>query len=335
LQNCYTLSSKKPLADLFKLFAKNLNVYGEFLSSKIPTETEIKKGLASKDYKRACLLLNTADYCHNTCGQLEEKVSELIDSEYKEKIEMNSEKDNIMAIVTNCIKALSKGMDAALDPAFLTMSRIPWSSLQAVGDQSEYVGSIIQTIAKTIPPIRSSLANSKYFRIFCDKFVESFTARFLASIYKCKPILEIGAEQMLLDCHALKTALLTIPNLGANEDNVQHASLTKLVNKGMGKSEILLKVLLTSIEPPEGLVENYLLMFADTNLASFQKVIELKGLKKQEMQTLSEVFLARLPVTPSGTLPMGFGSNADLSTSAKINENIKKLVVNIGLSSNK
>jgi hypothetical protein len=40
---------------------------------------------------------------------------------------------------------------------------------------------------------------------------------FMKSIYTCKPISEIGAEQMLLDSHSLKKILLDLPNMGAEE----------------------------------------------------------------------------------------------------------------------
>jgi hypothetical protein len=53
-------------------------------------------------------------------------------------------------------------------------------------------------------------------------------------------------------------------------------SYTKYVSKTMGKIEAMLKVLLKTHDPPDGLVEHYILLYADNNIGNFQKIIELK-----------------------------------------------------------
>lgn len=47
---------------------------------------------------------------------------------------------------------------------------------------------------------------------FCS--CRSFVSRFAVNLTRCKPISEIGAEQMLLDTQAVKSLLIDIPNLG-------------------------------------------------------------------------------------------------------------------------
>ena len=49
---------------------------------------------------------------------------------------------------------------------------------------------------------------------------------------RCRPVSPVGAEQLLLDTHALKTILLELPTLGA-EANLRKApaSYTKIVIK--------------------------------------------------------------------------------------------------------
>lgn len=39
--------------------------------------------------------------------------------------------------------------------------------------------------------------------------------RFVQQLYKCKPVGVVGAEQLLLDTHMLKTALLDLPSVGS------------------------------------------------------------------------------------------------------------------------
>ena len=96
----------------------------------------------------------------------------------------------------------------------------------------------------------------KYFTQFCIKFVSSFIPRFIANLYKCKPVGPVGAEQLLLDTHryelcptiwsmgvvyniacSLKTVLLDLPSLvAAGQVRLQGRkppqAFTKVVIKG-------------------------------------------------------------------------------------------------------
>lgn len=48
------------------------------------------------------------------------------------------------------------------------------------------------------------------------------------------------------------------------------------MNKGISKVETILKTVLTPHDPPEGLVENYILLIADKNIINFQKILDIK-----------------------------------------------------------
>lgn len=41
----------------------------------------------------------------------------------------------------------------------------------------------------------------------------SFIPKFINHLYRCKPLNMIGAEQLLLDTHSLKTVLLDLPSI--------------------------------------------------------------------------------------------------------------------------
>ena len=71
-----------------------------------------------------------------------------------------------------------------------------------MGDQSNYVSVLVAAVRATVPRLRDALQTSrKYFTQFCIKFVSNFIPKFLANIYKCKPLGTVGAEQLLLDTH--------------------------------------------------------------------------------------------------------------------------------------
>lgn len=70
LQNCYQLTNKKPLHDLFKVFAKYIGTYCDFLLTRLPTEIDMKRTLNKNEFKTICIVLNTAEYAQNTCTQV-------------------------------------------------------------------------------------------------------------------------------------------------------------------------------------------------------------------------------------------------------------------------
>lgn len=71
----------------------------------------------------------------------------------------------------------------------------------------------------------------------------SFIPKFISAIYKCRPVSPVGAEQLLLDTHSLKTVLQDLPSIGSHVARKAPASYTKIVIKGMTKGEMILKVL--------------------------------------------------------------------------------------------
>lgn len=52
-----------------------------------------------------------------------------------------------------------------------------------------------------------------------------FIPKFVNSLYKCKPIGTVGAEQLLLDTHSLKTVLLDLPSIGSKVNRKAPARL--------------------------------------------------------------------------------------------------------------
>jgi hypothetical protein len=58
------------------------------------------------------------------------------------------------------------------------------------------------------------------------KFIySSFIPKFIQHIYKCKPVSTVGAEQLLLDTHMLKTVLLDLPSIGSQVNRKAPARL--------------------------------------------------------------------------------------------------------------
>ncbi|KAK6473353.1 vacuolar protein sorting-associated protein 53-like protein isoform X1 [Huso huso] len=324
---CSLLSTGEPMIALSTIFQKYLREYAwKILSGNLPKTSSSSSGgltisslLKEKEGPEAakfsvdelclvCSILSTAEYCLATTQQLEEKLKEKVDKILVERINLTGEMDTFSNVISNSIQLLVQDLDAACDPALTAMSKMPWQNVEHVGDQSPYVTSIIMHIKHNVPVIRDNLASTrKYFTQFVIKFANSFIPKFINHLFRCKPISMVGAEQagVAFSCldtsgHSLKTVLLDLPSIGSQVVRKAPASYTKIVVKGMTRAEMILKVVMAPHEPSVVFVDNYIKLLADGNPETFQKILDMKGLKRSEQSSMLELFRQRLPTPPSG-----------------------------------
>ncbi|XP_030753580.1 vacuolar protein sorting-associated protein 53 homolog [Sitophilus oryzae] len=246
---------------------------------------------AKDEQTKICCILTTAEYCLETTQQLQDKLKEKIDATLADQIDLSKEQDLFHKVISNCIQLLVQDLENACEPSLTAMSKIPWQNIDAVGDQSPYITSITMHLKTTIPIIRDSLAHSrKYFTQFCIKFANSFIPKFIQNIYKCKPINTEGAEQLLLDTHMLKTVLLNLPSISSQINRTAPAAYSKVVTKGMTKAEMILKIVMTPIEPQKNFVEQCKKLFPECQLTEFHKMLDMKNIKRQEQAILIDLF---------------------------------------------
>ncbi|XP_011880495.1 PREDICTED: vacuolar protein sorting-associated protein 53 homolog [Vollenhovia emeryi] len=246
---------------------------------------------SKEEQSRICCILTTAEYCLETTQQLEEKLREKTDECCSEKINLSQEQDIFHNVIFNCIQLLVQDLDAACESAFTAMTKVQWSSVEVVGDQSNYVNTIIAHLRQTIPTIRDRLSSCrKYFTQLCVKFASSFIAKLVQQLFKCKPLNAVGAEQLLLDVHMLKTALLDLPSTGYQIQRKAPVTYTKVVVKGMANAEMILKIVMSPIESPSDFVKQCNIRLPDLHVSEFHKILDMKGLKKTDQLLLLEQF---------------------------------------------
>jgi vacuolar protein sorting-associated protein 53 len=98
--------------------------------------------------------------------------------------------------------------------------------------------------------------------------------------------------QMLLDKYSLSKAfehLMSYHN-PSSTPHVAPAGFVKRVNQAMNRIDPLLKTLQVRPSPPEGLVQAYLIHIGDRSDTNFKKILDLKGVRKQEQNHLLELF---------------------------------------------
>ncbi|XP_071094311.1 vacuolar protein sorting-associated protein 53 homolog [Haliotis cracherodii] len=345
---CSQLSTGQPMQDLTKTFQKYLKEYAiRVLLNNLPKlsnqsssissatgliQSILKEGevtkLTEEEQCRTCSILCTAEYCMETTQQLEEKLREKVDDRLAANIDLNAEQDMFHNVISNCIQLLVQDLETACEPALTAMSKMPWSTIEAVGDQSGYVTAISSHLKTNLPIIRDNLAASrKYFTQFCVKFANSFIPKFINQLCRCKPSSTVAAEQLLLDTHSLKTVLLDLPSLGSQLNRKAPASFTKIVVKGMTKAEMILKVVMSPHDPPQGFVDNFIRLLTDSDINDFQRVLDMKGLRRSEQSHLIDMYRVRNPAGSSSSLGEGtaVGSHAQGSSPEPESSRIKKL----------
>ncbi|KAI0744093.1 Vps53-like protein [Daedaleopsis nitida] len=299
LDQCAKLFTGQPLYDLCALFKKWLRIYAEevLVSSLRKPATIIRRSVDTRydpaELKNACTLINTADYCQTTALELEENIREKCDDAFKEKITLQEERDLFVSAISAAIGVMLRELENASEPFFNALARTPWTTVKLVSGQSAYVQDLLNVIEQVAESVKPLIEQKKYVRNYLDKLASTVLSKFTNALVKSRPLLEIGAEQLLIDLQAVKACLLKIPG-----DALTTSNYTKSVTKGTTRIEALLKVIVTPVDPPEGFILNYTLVIGDASFSNFQKILDLKGTPKSAQNDLLDSFLTITSVKP-------------------------------------
>jgi len=285
LKRCLNLNNEQAMYDLHqRCFRMVLQEYVNALKARI----ERGANMADRDIE-CCMIISTADYCHDTSGQLCESIKKSLSEEYAAMVNMTHEQNEFRGAQNKAIMALVQHVGSLVEPAFGAMAKMPWAMHAEVGDHSKYVDMISEILQANIPKYAQNLSPS-FFNIFCQKLAEYFIPRFTDSIHAgCKKISNDGVQQLLVDTGAIRATLLHVPKLASvNPSNM----FKKVVNKDMAKVEDLLRTLMSNDhEDPKRMVEvfkEYKKHNADLGIADFEKIVALTGFRKTEQAALVE-----------------------------------------------
>ncbi|KAG6177136.1 hypothetical protein E4U24_006907 [Claviceps purpurea] len=296
LSQCAKLSTSDRLLDLSKVFSKYLDEYAQQVLLPV-LQTGGSQGPSIQD---AVLVLNTADFWHTNTNQLEESIKKRIDHDLIAKVDLSSQSDAFLGVASAAVLALVHGIELGCEATWREMRNTNWSAMDISGDQSSYVGELIRHVNAKTAEILGLVTKQQYARAFCDKLVEHLAQAFLSSIVQCRPISEVGAQQMLVDKYALTKSfgkLLSLQNPSSAQPPTTPtptptppSSFVRRVEHSMNRMDPLLKTLQVRQSPPEALVQAYLIHIGDRSDTNFKKILELKGIRKQDQPHLMELF---------------------------------------------
>ncbi|KAK8850811.1 Vps53-like protein [Apiospora arundinis] len=288
LSQCAKLSTSERLLDLTRTFAKYLDEYAQQVLLAI-LQRSPPSGASVQD---VIMVLNTADFWHTNSEQLEDSIKKRIDPEFLSKVDLSSQADSFLGVASAAVIDLVNKVEVECEVAWREMKNTNWSKMESVGDQSSYVGELVKQVNSKTEEILAVVVKPQYARAFVDNLVEHLSTTYISNIVQCRPVSEVGAEQMLLDKYVLTKAfenLLSYHN-PSSEPHVPPAGFIKRVNAAMTRIDPLLKTLQVRPSPPEGLVQAYLIHIGDRSDTNFKKILELKGVRKQDHGHLLELF---------------------------------------------
>lgn len=198
LAQCAKLSAGQPLLELSKVFARHLELYSQqvllFHISERPGPGPPQRPPSLQDL---VLVLNTADYCYNTCTALEDKIKSRIEEGFRAAVDLQSQADAFMGIASASVRGLVRNVEVDLEPSWREMRNTAWGKIESVEDQSSFIQDLKRAIKDRSSEIIGLLQKQQYSRAFADNLVELLANAYLANIMQCRPISEGGAEQVM------------------------------------------------------------------------------------------------------------------------------------------
>ena len=296
LKRCSSLTKGETLFNLTQAFERVLCLYATKLIGRLPATASSGSALVASsgtsdwhvkmgdaDERVACIIINTAEYCYETVESLAESCAKIAEEPFADRIDMGSVQDEFSGVITQALSRMVLGLETKMDAALAHMARVNWAVLDTVGDQSDYVNEISAVFSGSMPRI-GALLSSNNFRFLSEKFSMSFAPRFYAAILRLRRLSDPGTQQLLLDSQAIRVLLLDLPSLAGHS---LPPIFSKNVTQEMNKSETLLKVILS---PPEALGATFLALMPSDAAKDFAKVLDLKGIQKNEQRELLEHF---------------------------------------------
>ena len=306
LERCAQLGEHAPFRELAALFARWLRRY---VADVLQPALAQRHADADAHVRAVCLALNTADYCATTCTQLEQKLNEKVRDADTHPVSLDGERQAFYAVVAGALQHLCRALYHATDAAFQQMLRpeVPWAHVEHVTERSPYMDALAAALEHVGVVVRHEVENKRVVRSWCDKAVAIVVTRFVHTVVRLRPVRQRVAAQLRADVDALATLLRELPQFGTHVWSgtpnlaAMHAAYDRIVDKQIARVAPVLAVLAAvpdDAPQPDALVHTYRTHLHDQSLGNFQKVLDLKGLKRLDQTPLVEAFLAAIDREP-------------------------------------
>ncbi len=242
-------------------------------------------------------IVNTAEYVAETLQGLEDTLRNKMEDKLAESVSFADAQDAFFALSAQATKVLGEVTAGMLDQPLTAMVTTDWWTLTEVGDASPYVSELDSCLRAAMPTVRLALIDHPgAYRAFCDKFVRAFTARYMACLYLCQRIGEMGAQQLLLDAQGIRSILLDAPLMEPAESSGDELPVAPLptvyknfVSREVPRAEMLLKLLAT---PEARFAASIKALWSGATAPELQRVMQLRNMsRRSQAAVLAELGL--------------------------------------------
>jgi hypothetical protein len=346
VEDIAALDSPATTAGLFPLLGRHLCKYAAHLQACLP-----KKTASAADVHIVCVLLNTATFCLGNGERLLQRWQEqrAADSPGNQQrpppphepgLEAALQAVHILASL--CLNALEAHLAGALAGAWEQMAatiKAAWATGYQQGDRSPFTMAISEAFARTIAAVSRSIIRPDTLAAVVSRLARSVLARFRRNLWACRPISESGAQQLLVDLHAIRSILREhdrkkrkTKRKTDDEVEVEVEDEDEVETEYM-QIEALVKAVLIPLDPPGTFVETYLVLIGDADPAKFRRTLQLKGKPNAvEQARLMQEFLRRLPDPPSaaGDSTANPQDDTNLLSMQQLRKTIRRLSISEG-----
>ena len=291
LRRTVKVNQHQILIDMAAVWRKHLIRYSQQCLALLPSPPA-----TPPQFRRVCIVINTADYCLTTSQGLGEEVATRSDKTIEE-VNFESVGEAFSSLNSTAILQIVAGLEKQLAPAMLDFASgafaqpLAGSSAGSDGeaqDESSYVGLMRRSVQDVIVNCAQVLPQ-QFLRFLLDKIAAVTVPKYTQSLYRLKRLSDLSISQLRLDCIALEKLFLQLP-LHGNAERFPQSMLTnyvKLIRREFDRMNRALKFMQTSPEVGNAIVDVYyeVILPEDRSVSNFTRLIELKGMRREDCRT--------------------------------------------------
>ncbi|GFZ09298.1 membrane trafficking VPS53 family protein [Actinidia rufa] len=256
---------------------------------------------------------------------------------------MSEVQDEFSAIITKALVTLVHGLETKFDAEMAAMTHSPWGTLESVGDQSEYINSINMILSSSIPALGKLLSTiyfqffldkmlldtqaiktilldipslgrqvREHTPVNVDKAVNNIEVHidvvFLAfswfitvSVFKGESARPFCSKDAYASHKLRKKRAKGVP--WANPPRTRRMPFEGSAQIRMAQGVFELPCLGVILSPVDSVADTYHALLPEGTPLEFQRILELKGLKRADQQSILDDFDKRGPGITQPPLP--------------------------------
>lgn len=284
LKRSLRLSQQDVLLDMAGVWRSHLIHFSQSIVAVLPTPA-----VNALEVRRACIVLNTADFCQTTSKDLAEEVCARSEAPAKE-VGFDQVTEAFSGLYSKSVVAIVQGLECTMAPLVYEYGNGGFMTRRdddgGAQDETRLVRAMATMLHETVLNCTAVLPPPTL-RFLLDKIAASIIPKYTNTLYRLRRMPIEAVSAMRVDSAALEKTFLQLPNYN-DPDRFAPQMLTgymKLVRREFDQLHRALKVLQVDASG-ETFVDVYydVTLPEDRSIQNFVRLVELKGLRREEVR---------------------------------------------------